>query len=106
MAKEQTLYLYTVSGEGRVISVPAVDMGQAIQRAAEAWGEDWRWLAGFCVAHRGGKARKPTCRACGREFGKAGDPAGRCPVCQQIQASTRRMIAQIKGPDRRARYGG
>ena len=74
------------------VKVTAPDMPGAVLAACRAWGvqEDWVRLAGDCSARKLGRAAKPRCRRCGREFGQAGEEIWICPDCQKKEAQYQR----------------
>ena len=79
-----TVYLYEVSHpDYPTVTVPSIGPDSATVEAARRWGvpELWGRLAGYCTVRRGGRAARPRCTRCGREFGTAGQAAGKCPDC-------------------------
>ena len=67
-----TVYLYEVSHpDYPTVTVPSIGPDSATVEAARRWGvpELWGRLAGYCTVRRGGRAARPRCTRCGREFG-------------------------------------
>ena len=99
-----TVYLYEVSHPDYPTgTVPSIGPDSATVEAARRWGvpELWGRLAGYCTVRRGGRAARPRCTRCGREFGTAGQAAGKCPDCLRSEELHRRQMANIRGSDRR-----
>lgn len=74
-----TVYLYEVSHpDYPTVTVPSIGPDSATVEAARRWGvpELWGRLAGYCTVRRGGRAARPRCTRCGREFGTAGPGGG------------------------------
>lgn len=84
--------------------VDSIGPDSATVQAAKQWGADWGKIAGYCTWRNLGPSRKPLCRSCGREYGKAGDPKGLCPDCERAEEFARRQMARLKTPDRRPGY--
>ena len=73
-----TVYLYEVSHpDYPTVTVPSIGPDSATVEAARRWGvpELWGRLAGYCTVRRGGRAARPRCTRCGREFGTAAQAA-------------------------------
>lgn len=104
-----TVYLYEVSHpDYPTVTVPSIGPDSATVEAARRWGvpELWGRLAGYCTVRRGGRAARPRCTRCGREFGTAGQAAGKCPDCLRSEELHRRQMANIRGSDRPAGDAG
>lgn len=100
---EPVLYLFQVSHpDYPTIEVPSIGPDSAVYAAIARWGADWRKDAGYCTVRRGGKAARPRCTRCGREFGKPGQVAARCPDCLRAEELHRRQMAALPKADRRA----
>ena len=76
--------------------------------AARRWGvaDEWGHIAGYCTVRRGGKAARPRCSRCGKEFGRPGQAAGKCPDCLRADELHRRQMAELPRADRRAGMRG
>lgn len=99
------LYLYEVSHpDYPTVVVPSIGPDSATVAAAERWGvrEEWGHIAGYCTVRKGGRAVRPRCATCGKEFGQYGQAAGKCPECQAAEERYRREISARKWADRRA----
>lgn len=99
-----TIYLYEVSNpDYPTVTVPSIGPDSATVEAVRRWGvpELWGRIAGYCTVRRGGRAARPRCTRCGREFGTAGQAAGKCPDCLRSEELHRRQMANIRGSDRR-----
>ena len=90
------------------VEVSSIGADSATVEAARQWGvaEDWGKIAAYCTVKKLGKARKPRCRRCGREFGRPGGAEAYCPDCEQALALVRREKANVRTRDRRAGYRG
>ena len=76
-----TVYLYEVSHpDYPTVTVPSIGPDSATVEAARRWGVPELW---------------------GREFGTAGQAAGKCPDCLRSEELHRRQMANIRGSDRR-----
>ena len=96
-----TVYLYEVSHpDYPTVTVPSIGPDSATVEAARRWGvpELWGRLAGYCTVRRGGRAARPRCTRCGREFGTAGQAAGKCPDCLRSEELHRRQMARSLRP--------
>lgn len=82
--------------------VESIGPESATQAAARKWNAEWREIAGYCGVRKLGKADKPRCRRCGKEFGEPGSPGAYCPDCVAILEQQRRERNRIRGTDRRA----
>lgn len=107
--REVAVYLYEVSHpDYPTVMVPSIGPDSATMAAAEKWGvpELWGQIAGYCTVRKGGRAARPRCTQCGREYGVAGQTAGKCPDCKQAEELYRRQVNSIRGADRRAGMRG
>ena len=84
--------------------VVSIGPESATMAAARAWGVDWASIAGWCRVTKLGKAQKPRCRNCHREFGEPGDVTAYCPACQKVMDMRAREKRFVRKPDRRAGY--
>ncbi len=97
-----TLYLYEVTHpEYGTAIVEHISPDGAINKALKDWGGSWREDAAYCRARKLGKAAKPRCRRCHREYGQPGDPAGLCPECQRAAEQYRRDASRFQPVRRR-----
>lgn len=99
-----TIYLYEVSHpDYPTVMVPSIGRDSATMAAAELWGvrDQWGKIAGYCTVRKGGKAARPRCVRCDREFGVPGQAPGRCPDCQRAAERFRREMAGRGREDRR-----
>ena len=86
------------------VTVVSIGKDSATMEAARRWDavEDWARIAGSCTVEKLGKAQRPRCRKCGREFGKKGGTEAWCPDCEKLMDLARRERAMIRTQDRRA----
>ena len=106
---EPVLYLFEVSHpDFPTVIVPSIGPDSATVEAARRWGvaDDWGHIAGYCTVRRGGKAARPRCSRCGKEFGRPGQAAGKCPACLRADELHRRQMAELPRADRRAGMRG
>ena len=102
-----TLYLFEVSHpDYPTIELPSIGPDSATVEAIRRWGADWKRDAAYCTARRMGRAARPRCSRCGREFGKPGQAAGKCPDCLRADELHRRQMAELPRADRRAGMRG
>jgi len=98
-----TLYQFEVTHpELGTVVVDSIGPESATAAAATRWGVPWREVAGYCWAKKLGKAQKPRCRRCLKEFGAAGEATAYCPDCLRLMEWERQRKRQFKEPDRRA----
>ena len=104
---EPVLYLFEVSNpDYPTIEVPSIGPDSALYAAIDQWGADWKRDAAYCTVRRGGKAARPRCSRCGKEFGRPGQAAGKCPNCLRADEIHRRQMAELPKADRRAGMRG
>lgn len=86
---EPVLYLFEVSHpDYPTIEVPSIGPDSALYAAISQWGADWKRDAAYCTVRRRGRATRPRCRICSKEYGKPGEKAGKCPECLRADGST------------------
>ena len=100
---EPVLYLFEVSHpDYPTIEVPSIGPDSALYAAISQWGADWKRDAAYCTVRRRGRATRPRCRICSKEYGKPGEKAGKCPECLRADELHRRQMAALPKADRRA----
>lgn len=104
---EPVLYLFKVSHpDYPTMELPSIGPDSATVEAIRRWGADWKRDAAYCTARRMGRAARPRCARCGKEFGKPGQAAGKCPDCIRADEVHRRQMAELPKTDRRAGMRG
>lgn len=96
------MYLFEVAHpDFPTAKVVSIKPDSAIYAAIGRWGADWRKEAGYCTVRNCGKATRPRCSRCGREFGQLGQTVGKCPECLRTDELYRRRMATLPKSDRR-----
>lgn len=90
------------------VVVASIGPDSATLAAFDSWGarSEWGREVANCDVKKLGPARKPRCRVCGGEYGKAGEPVdGLCPFCARtaVMLEKERDVRR-RGTDRRTGY--